>query len=318
MNYYNQFDNFDPLKTSLSYWPISEAGNIAWRARSLLHGRTLNEIKQIAQDASSIIDSYFDIEKDRAIEEIKNEGRYDLLEGDEDGRYYSIKSEAYEDFDIRDSDTITILEALQDAMSSLFDPTTVEIKDLKEYEYFAVMALWFLGDYVKILNYQLDLKAREFVKRQDKDYSSSDVIRMASIVVQAMDTINYAESMRDTQRTEEKYEIRIKTIQANQQVFSPLDLQRIREEIKQELINEEKAQLKQWSNASNEIRHKPNRNVKKMVLDLFDENPRQYSSAEKAADYYLEVLQKQDIERSHRTVADWIRAHAKEKGIRFR
>ncbi len=318
MNYYNQFDNFDPLKTSLSYWPISEAGNIAWRARSLLHGRTISEIKEIAQDASSIIDSYFDNEKDRAIEEIKNEGRYDLLDGDEDGRYYSIKPEAYEDFDIRDTDTTTNLEALQDAMSSLFDPTVVEIKDLKEYEYFAVMALWFLGDYVKILNYQLDLKAREFVKRPNKEYSSSDVIRMGSIVVQAMDAVNYAEKMRDTLRTEEKYESRIKKIQANRQVMSPADMQKIRDEIKQELIDEEKIQLKQWSSASNEIRHKPNRNVKKMVLDLFDENPRQYSSAEKAADYYLEVLQKQDIERSHRTVADWIRAHAKEKGIRFR
>lgn len=318
MNYYNQFDNFDPLKTSLSYWPISEAGNIAWRARSLLHGRTISEIKEIAQDASSIIDSYFDIEKDRAIEEIKNEGRYDLLDGDEDDRYYSIKPEAYEDFDIRDADTTTNLEALQDAMSSLFDPTVVEIKDLKEYEYFAVMALWFLGDYVKILNYQLDLKAREFVKRPDKEYSSSDVIRMGSIVIQAMDAINYAERMRDTLRTEEKYESRIKKIQANQQVMSSVDLQKIRDEIKQELIDEEKNQLKQWSSASNEIRHKPNRNVKKMVLDLFDENPRQYSSAEKAADYYLEVLQKKNIERSHRTVADWIRAHAKEKGIRFR
>ena len=60
------------------------------------------------------------------------------------------------------------------------------------------------------------------------------------------------------------------------------------------------------------------RNIKKMVLDLFDENPRQYSSAEKAADYYLEVLEKQNITRSHRTVADWIRERAREKGIRFR
>lgn len=318
MNYYNQFDTFDPLKTSLSYWPISEAGNIAWRARSLLHGRTINEIKEIAQDASSIIDSYFDIEKDRAIEEIKNQGRYDLLDGDEDGRYYSIKPEAYEDFDIRDTDTTTNLEALQDAMSSMFDPTVVEIKDLKEYEYFAVMALWFLGDYVKILNYQLDLKAREFVKRPNKEYSSSDVSRMASIVVQAMDAVNHAEKMRDILRTEEKYEARIKTIQAKQLAFTPADMQKIRDEIKKEIDDEEKAQRKQWSDTSNEVRHQPNRDIKKMVLDLFDENPRQYSSAEKAADYYLEVLQKQNIKRSHRTVADWIRDRAREKGLRFR
>jgi len=141
---------------------------------------------------------------------------------------------------------------------------------------------------------------------------------MGSIIVQAMDAVSYAEKMRETLRTEEKYEDRINKIQAKQQVLSQADMQKIRDEIKQELIIESKAQLKNWSDTSNEIRHKPNRNVKKIVLDLFDENPRQYSSAEKAADYYLEVLQKQNIDRSHRTVADWIRERAREKGMRFR
>jgi hypothetical protein len=318
VNYYNQFDNFDPTKDQLPYWPISEATNIAWRARSILRGRTKEEIKDIAQDASSIIDAYFESEKEAAIDLIKSDGRHELLEGDEDGRYYSIKSEAYEEYDIRDSDSTSNLDALQDAMNSFFDPTTVEVADLKDYEYFAAMALWFLGDYVKILDYDLDLKAREFVKRPNKEYTASDLSRMGSIVVQAMDAVSYAEKMRDTLRTEEKYEDRIKKIQAKQQVFTPADMQKIREEIQKEINDEEKAQRKNWSNTSNEVRHQPNRNIKKMVLDLFDENPRQYSSAEKAADYYLEVLEKQNITRSHRTVADWIRERAREKGIRFR
>jgi hypothetical protein len=318
MNYYNQFDNFDPIKDQLPYWPIAEARNIAWRARSILGGRTKEEVKNIAQDASSIIDAYFDGEKDAAIQLIKSEGRYELLEGDEDGRYYSIKPEAYDEFDIRDSDTTSNLEALQDAMSNFFDPTVIEVEDLKDYEYFAAMALWFLGDYIKILNYELDLNAREFVKRPNKEYTTSDVSRMGSVVVQAMDAVSLAEKMRDTLRTEEKYEERIKKIQENQQIFTQADMEKIREEIKKEINNEEKAQRKHWSDTSNEVRHQPNRNIKKMVLDLFDENPRQYSSAEKAADYYLEVLQKQNIKRSHRTVADWIRERAKEKGIRFR
>lgn len=318
MNYYNQFDNFDPTKDQLPYWPISEATNIAWRARSILRGRTKEEIKDIAQDASSIIDAYFESEKEAAIDLIKSDGRHELLEGDEDGRYYSIKSEAYEEYDIRDSDSTSNLDALQDAMNSFFDPTVVEVADLKDYEYFAAMALWYLGDYVKILNYELDLTAREFVKRPNKEYTNSDVSRMGSIVVQAMDAVSHAEKMRDTLRTEEKYEDRIKKIQAKQQVFTPADMQKIREEIQKEINDEEKAQRKNWSDASNEVRHQPNRNIKKMVLDLFDENPRQYSSAEKAADYYLEVLQKQNITRSHRTVADWIRERAREKGIRFR
>jgi hypothetical protein len=318
MNYYNQFENFDPVKDQLPYWPISEASNVAWRARSILHGRTKEEIKDIAHDASSIIDAYFDSEKDAAIQMIKDAGRYDLFDGDEDGQYLSLKSEAHDEFDIRDRDSTSNLDALQDAMTSFFDPTVIDVADLKDYEYFAAMALWFLGDYIKILNYDLDLKAREFIKRPNKQYSTSDVSRMGSIIVQAMDAVSYAEKMRETLRTEKKYENRINKIQAKQQVLSQADMQKIRDEIKQELIIESKAELKNWSDTSNEIRHKPNRNVKKIVLDLFDENPRQYSSAEKAADYYLEVLQKQNIDRSHRTVADWIRERAREKGIRFR
>ena len=319
MNYYNQFDNFDPIKDQISYWPIPTAMSVLWRARAILRGRTKEEIKNIAEDASSIIDRYFESEKDAAIELIKSEGRDDLLEGNEDGSHLSFKPEAYADYDIRDSDNTSNLAALQDAMPGFFDPSYVEVVDLKDYEYFAAMALWFLGDYLKILNYDLDLKAREFVKRpNNREYTISDVSRMGSILVEAMDAVNHAEKMRDILRTEEKYEARIKTIQAKQQVFTPADMQKIRDEIKKEIDDEEKAQRKQWSDTSNEVRHQPNRNIKKMVLDLFDENPRQYSSAEKAADYYLEVLQEQNITRSHRTVADWIRERAREKGIRFR
>ena len=319
MNYYNQFDNFDPIKDQIRYWPIPTATSVLWRARAILRGRTKEEIKSIAEDASSIIDTYFESEKEAAIELIKSEGRDDLLEANEDGSHLSFKTEAYADYDIRDSDNTSNLAALQDAMPRFFDPTYVEVVDLKDYEYFAAMALWFLGDYLKILNYDLDLKAREFVKRpNNREYTISDVSRMGSIVVEAMDAVNHAEKMRDILRTEEKYEARIKTIQAKQQVFTPADMQKIRDEIKKEIDDEEKAQRKQWSDTSNEVRHQPNRNIKKMVLDLFDENPRQYSSAEKAADYYLEVLQEQNITRSHRTVADWIRERAREKGIRFR
>ena len=95
---YHQFDNFDPTKDQLPYWPISEATNIAWRARSILRGRTKKEIKDIAQDASSIIDAYFESEKEAAIDLIKSDGsqknykKVEMIAGTD--YYYSHKTKA--------------------------------------------------------------------------------------------------------------------------------------------------------------------------------------------------------------------------------
>ena len=69
----------------------------------------------------------------------------------------------------------------------------------------------------------------------------------------------------------------------------------------------------------NEKRHKKNYNYKKLVTEEWDKNPNQFPSADKAGNYYANWLRDQHNEEYEpRTVAGWIREHAKSRNIEFR
>ena len=125
---YSQFNSFKPLKDEVPYFPITEARNIAGRARSLLriNKRTEDDVQAIATDAAQVMEAYFDHEKEEKLEEIKREKRWDLLDGDEDGNFFSFKSEAFDEFDIRTTDNTPTIDALIEGMDYCFDPAGVE------------------------------------------------------------------------------------------------------------------------------------------------------------------------------------------------
>ena len=318
MSYYDQFKYFDPLNGKLPYWPFQEANWVASRARSVLYGRTASDIRNMAEDASQLIEHYFEQEKEASVEIIKNEGRYELLEGDEDGAFFTIKDEAHEHYDIHTSDNTSDLEALQEAISSFFDPMVVDVKDIKEFEYFAVLALWLVGDYAKTLEFRLDFRKMDYVKRESVKLDGADTVRLAQILLAAMDAVCYAERIREVERTKERYEERIQKIEKSHKPITKKDADRIRAELVQQLEEEAKAQRIQRSKENNQLRHQGNHEVRKTVLDLWEKNPTQFSSAEKAGAHYVEVLETRGITRGHRTVVEWIRARAKELNIRFR
>ena len=59
MGYWRQFEYFDPLKGQFPNWPFPQGQSIVYRARSILHGRTSEQILEIARDADGIIEQYF-------------------------------------------------------------------------------------------------------------------------------------------------------------------------------------------------------------------------------------------------------------------
>lgn len=67
-----------------------------------------------------------------------------------------------------------------------------------------------------------------------------------------------------------------------------------------------------------EQRHAPRNAVRSMVLSDWEKNISAYPSAEKAGRHYADWLQAQGHSYEPRTVRDWIRERAKEKGITFR
>lgn len=317
MSFHKQFDYFDPLKGTVPHWPFYEAGPIATRARSLLYGRKSNEIRQLAEDASFLIEAFFDQEREDAIQMLKDRERFDLLDMDEDGHVRGFSDDAGSEFDIATPENTDEVEALREAIGSGFDSAT-EVQNVKPYEYFAALALWLVGDFVKAMDFVFDASQGKLVKRTSRDHDAAEVARMGSDLIYAMEAVCYGEGLRDSQRSQDRYEERIKKLQTKHEEVSEKDREQVRLEVKKQIEEEAKARRVQQAKENNRRRHQENNDVKKLVLDAWEKDPSKFASAEKAADHFYELLEVKGTPRSHRTVVDWIRARAKEKGIRLR
>jgi hypothetical protein len=321
MLHFTRFEHLEPLKGEIPHFPFTEASKIAWRARAILREkhRSAEDIQNIGTDASMLLEQYFDHEKETKIDEIRKDGRYDLLETDDEGNFISFNSDAYNDYDIHTSDNMHDIDALMEAVDWGFDPHSFELEDVKEYEYFAVMALWLLSQYVHDLKFKFQFKPIGWIKRENNKYSSDEIASFGKMLLEAAEAIAHAEKLRDIDRVKEKYETKIQKIQAGASLaLTKKDLNRIQDEMRNEMQESAKAERRQWSEASNEIRHRDNRSAKQFVLDEFAKDPRRFDSGEKAADHFVEVLKQRGISKSHRTVADWIRAYARANDIRYR
>lgn len=318
MGYYRQFEYFDPLEGQFSYWTYPQGFSVIYRARSILHGRSAKQIKAIAEDANRIISSYFDSEKDYVIQQIKQDDRYELLEGDEN-HVTGIKDAASEHYDVRNSENTSDLEALQEAMGQFFDPSVLDdIDDLHEYEYFAALALWQVGDFVEKMETVFDLSQMKQVKRKDKKLDAADIAYAARYLIDAMEAICNAERLREIERTQKRYEQQIQKIQSSHKLITKEDQARIRAEARQEFEAEAKARRVAQAKENGKLAHRESYEAKDLVLEMWEKNPTQFRSAEKAGAHYVDVLLKRGVEREHRTVVGWIRSRAKELGIRFR
>ena len=318
MGFYKQFEYFDPLKGNLTDWRFPQASSVIYRARSILRNRSGVDISNIAEDADQIISTYFDQEKESVLEAIKADGRYDLLEGDED-RVTGFKDEAADHYDVRNSDNTSDLDALQEAMGSYFDPTVLEIDNLKEYEYFAVLALWLIGDFVQDYEHKYDFGQHKYVPRERNSLDAYDTAKAAKHLIDAMESVCYAEKLRDIERLELKFQEKIEKIQSGKAVkINKADLDGIKEELRQQIQAESKERKREQSIKSNDARHKSNREIKKWVQEQFAQDPNRFMSAEKAARHFVDVLASQGTVREQRTVATWIREYAKANHIRFR
>lgn len=302
----------------MPFWPYREANGIAWRARSILRGRSREQIVSIAEDIDSIVEAYFDAAQASAIEQVRAAGRSDLMRIDEDGRFDEFDEDAYDLFDIRNKDNTSELEALQEAIDSFFDPSTMDIENLMDHEYFAVFALSLLDDFITKRDYQYDFKSMGYKQRERSSLSSSDMVLMGQTLLEAMDAINYAEKQREIQSISKRYESKIKDIKESTAALTQEAVENRVNEVREEIKEEEKRQKREMSVQRNDLRHADNRAIKKLVLSWFDEDPRKFPSAEKAADDFCDRLLAEKIVRSHRTVADWVRQHARTLGIRFR
>lgn len=83
-------------------------------------------------------------------------------------------------------------------------------------------------------------------------------------------------------------------------------------------MEELKAAGSKRAKSLNDARHRKTYEAKSKVIRDWEEDPARFASAEKAGLHYTYWLAKNGSMYEHRTVTGWIRAHAKEIGVRFR
>jgi hypothetical protein len=308
---FEKFKYYDPKGTTYVYWPHEEVGEISWRARRILNSREVNEIANLAQDADWLIETYFEGEARQARADIEEAGRWDLIEADEEGHFMGILPEAHEEFDIRDEDNTSKVEALEAALESIFDPENTEVKNPNDYEIVAAFALSKIEDYVVELDYERDIPSYKYKKKEKRDLDKANMRRLGQHLIMAMDAVGCAERLLKVSQVIEKYEKKLKNIE--HQPPDPLI-----QKIKQDLMEEAKEKRRQDSIAKNDIRHERTRLLKKMVLEEYEKDPRRFNSSEEAGEHCREMLRSKGYSLTNRTVVGYVRARAKELGIRYR
>jgi len=203
---YLAFSNFKPTKGSVPFRHFDQLSSIVWRARNLLEKRTDEQVESMVSVIDDMIEDYFRNAKEEEIERLKSEGKYDCLEGDEDGNFHDIKSDAEGDLDYPTAENtreVDALEMIVGTWSNIFGDETPEPLD---HEYFAALALSKIGEIINSLEYTYDYKTRQFEKRDPKQSVESYTYRRAAEkAIEAVEAVVIAENKRETDRLESRY-----------------------------------------------------------------------------------------------------------------
>jgi hypothetical protein len=96
-----------------------------------------------------MIEDYFRNAKEEEIERLKSEGKYDCLEGDEDGNFHDIKSDAEGDLDYPTAENTREVDALEMIVGTWSNIFGDEAPEPLDHEYFAALALAKIGEIMK-------------------------------------------------------------------------------------------------------------------------------------------------------------------------
>lgn len=203
MLYYNQFESFNPILEDAPSSPFSNLPKIAWRARSLLNNRSIEQIINMAKRISKEISSYYLDEKYYAISNLESKFKSGELSNEEFERFFYwdggsidngrwiFKDDIEDELDIptenNDSEVYALKAIIESRDSDFFTPENTiepepnEYPEGKDYEMFAVMALWFIADAIESINH-----GGKFGQSIAGDY-----------LIESMDAVSYAEHLRE-------------------------------------------------------------------------------------------------------------------------
>jgi len=310
MIYIYGFRLFDPTKESVHHWFYSEkARNIIWRAKKLVLGRSKVEMENILFDVEVLLKTYFTGERDEAIRAITQKERHDLIETDEEGRFIRFCREAYDEFDIKDEQTTSELDALEEALETHFDADNVGVENVHRFEYFGCLALSKFEAFLRSRYLKYDLATRKYEEKPYIELTAKDRMEMSDMLLDALDCVSRGEA--------EKIRSDIKKM-IDKSYIEKIQIVKIREDVIRAFEAYQAEQRKQQSNELIARRHRKNREIRDRAVAWFDRERGQFRSAAQAAKAYCEELGKQGIQREQSVVVGWFRSHAKDKKIRLR
>jgi len=330
MGFFQQSDEFYLLTETTPSYPFPQLPNIVSRAKQLLMNRTRKEIISAANIVEWFIDEHFIRCKDRLIQDIltnedscdnwvlgylsyenRNEsGICDLLDtwpsgADNPCPYFS------------SSDNTSELTALRECIEGYSLDDDVDFPNGREFEYFAVLAWWLIGQSLIALPSKRrdDFSTRstgqkaniEFKEEMDKFISPDTLIISAGQqALEAMNAICYAEQLYAiAEQAEDLAKLRIELHQASSNT---------------DMIVEDKLKKKVSLAASNAAikRHSKSKKLKEIAVALY--MTKTWPSVRQASkNIYLQLLEPaKEIdfvfspERGEQTVYEWLLKASKE------
>ncbi|AAZ98629.1 hypothetical protein Tbd_2676 [Thiobacillus denitrificans ATCC 25259] len=294
MFFLDQFETFDPVSGEVPSHPFTYMPAIASRARAILRCGADEwcraKLASIAKRINRELDRYFSDIKIYEIERLREQaGLLESIGGDPDWP----PNEEY--LDIQTWENTSEVDALKSVVenrdSHLFFskdplPKSEEYPEGKDYELFAVLALWMLADGLRFLN-----------------TTAVGLAIAGEFALKAMDAVCYAEHLREAEWLASYVEK-----QGNIKLTEALIEQK----------NDAQKQKSALAKRLNVARHQKTTEAKAMAIEEFMKDRDRFPSAEKAGIYLADWLRDQGRPFEPRTVTSWIRAHATATGFRFR
>ena len=322
MGFYRQFDNFDPL-TEKVYGPFSAIQEIADKARKLLTTRSREEIEYAAFFVDWAIENFLkdeieyglaDLQKQRIA---RQETIHTLEQQCEEDEYIDHRDfpEIMSDEDFRSNLEDRLVWAFKECYSwhSPSEEDELEFKDGKDYEYFAVLALWLVADAVEADKYSgaaalerakaLGMEmSPEVIQRYEKGHSISDELRSKMLAlgigplpeyfatpdeirlsksghyaIAAMEAVCFAEHLYEVRQFKNQHE----------QVKAEIDQMKFCQTIK---LEEEltRSNSERGRNAANKRHGRTTHLVKQFAIDLYLKERDVFVSVKEAARLILE------------------------------
>lgn len=339
MKFYDQFLKFNPLTGFVPSHPFLQLPDIAWRARVLIKDFSVEELTAIAGSVDMLIEEFFENQKQKEIDrlycivtELNNNG-FKTEEDEIDYLYYDLENfDFIKDgsgkwvidpdldlaFAIPTTENTTEIDTLKECgymLDSFCDKVINELVACKPFQLFATLALWKIADAIIIIDPNCEYeKYGHLLTATNKDLHESETENSdlsftlaGEEALKSMEAVCYAEHLHEFDLIKYLHETQL--TKTHEEYLNEKNKQ---DEEKQK-INKERSKI------LNEYHHQIGNDIKDLVKKEWLKAPYKHISSVEAGNYYHNWLKDNGYKTFKlRTISNWIRDAAKEKGIKFR